>query len=188
METLNEIYDKYREDRFSFQTDTGGGDKDTVHSYIPHYERLLEPYRKNSTFLEIGIWKGQSIKMWDEYFVDSKVVGVEVFEERTGGLHEDPNYNVIVADATKLDFLNQIEDLSFDVIIDDGSHYLQEQIISFNLLKGKMNKGGIYIIEDIKNIDRNRRYFEDSLHYNCEIIDLREERNRQDNVLVVYRF
>tara|TARA_Y100000593_G_scaffold86457_1_gene165184 strand:+ start:439 stop:993 length:555 start_codon:yes stop_codon:yes gene_type:complete len=184
MDKLIEIYNRNKEK----VVDSGGGDKNTVHSYISHYDELLTPYRKNSTFLEIGIWRGQSIKMWDEYFIDSTVVGVEIFEDRTGGLHNDPNYNVLVADATKLDFLDKIKDYSFDVIIDDGSHYLHEQIISFNLLKHKMNKGGIYIIEDIKDIDYAKHYFEGSLHDNCEIRDLRKEKNRKDDVLVIYRF
>jgi len=184
MKSLIEIYDSNKE----LTNNTGGGDKGTIHSYLSHYDELLTPYRNNSTFLEIGIWNGQSIRMWDEYFINSIVVGVEILENRTGGLHTNPNFNVMVADATKLEFLDRIKDLSFDVIIDDGSHYLHEQILSFNLLKDKMNKGGIYIIEDIKNIDYSRHYFEGSLHHNCEIRDLRAEKNRKDDVLVIYRF
>jgi spermidine synthase len=174
--------------KYSKQGDTGGGDKGTIHSYIEHYEKLLEPYRKSINFLEIGMWEGSSLKMWDEYFIDSNVVGVEILESRTGGLHLDPNYNVIIHDATKLSFLDIIKNETFDVIIDDGSHYLHEQIQTFHLLKNKVNKNGIYIIEDIKDIDYSRRYFEDSLHHNCEILDLRHVKKRKDDVLVIYKF
>ena len=183
MKKLSEIYQKY-----SKAGDTGGGDKGTTHSYIPHYESLLSPYRDNSSVLEIGLWEGDSIRMWSEYFTNSSIMGVDIYESRTGGLHLDPNYNVVIHDATKLSFLDIIKDSKFDVIIDDGSHYLHEQIQTFHLLKNSINKGGLYIIEDIKDIDYSRRYFEDSLHHNCEIIDLREEKNRKDDVLVVYRF
>lgn len=183
MKTLQEIYDK-----FKTHGDKGYGDKGSVHSYIPYYEELLTPYRKNSCFLEIGLQGGNSLRMWNEYFIDSHVVGVEIFEHRTGGLHLDPNYNVIVYDATKLSFLEKIQNLTFDVIIDDGSHYLHEQIQTFHLLKNKMNAGGIYIIEDIKDIDSSRRYFQDGLHTNHEILDLRSVKNRRDDVLVIYRF
>ena len=58
MQSLKEIYKKY-----SVIGDTGGGDKGTTHSYIEHYEKLLEPYRKSSNFLEIGMWEGSSLKM-----------------------------------------------------------------------------------------------------------------------------
>jgi hypothetical protein len=185
MDDLNKIYEKYAK-----HGDHGGGDKGTTHSYIPHYQTLLTPYRDRSTVLEIGMWEGDSLRMWNEFFSNSTVIGTEIFESRTGGLHNDPEYNVIIHDATKLSFLEILKEdnLSFDVIIDDGSHYLHEQIQTFHMLKNYMNKGGIYIIEDIKDIDYSRRYFEDSLHNNCEILDLRKEKNRKDDVLVVYKF
>ena len=69
MKTLNEIYQNY-------QSPDGHGDKGTAHTYIDEYERLLEPYRKNSIVLEIGLCEGESLRMWEEYFIDSKVIGV----------------------------------------------------------------------------------------------------------------
>ena len=50
-----------------------------------------------------------------------------------------------------------------------------------------MNPGGIYIIEDVRAIDDDKEHFE-SLHDNCEVIDLRSVKDRSDDVLIVYRF
>ena len=125
---LSQIYEFFKDDPISMdKLDNGGGDKGTIHSYIDEYDRLLNPYRHNSTFLEIGIWRGESIRMWNEYFINSTVIGVEIYAERTGGLFQNPDYNIIIADATKPEFLTEIEDYTFDVIIDDGSHYVKDK-------------------------------------------------------------
>jgi len=77
--------------------------------------------------------------------------------------------------------------LTFDIIIDDGSHQLDHQLKSFNLLKHKMNKDGIYIIEDVDNLDSVTPFFKE-LHDNIEIIDLRKQKQRYDDVLITYKF
>ena len=180
MKTLNEIYQKY-------SSPEGHGDKGTAHSYIEEYDRLLEPYRHNSTVLEIGLYSGESLRMWDEYFIDSNVIGVDITSHNLGEILLDKKYNILIGDATKESFLNMIEDKMFDVIIDAGSHFLSDQVNSFSLLKNRMNPGGIYIIEDVTNIDTSRNTFEE-LHNNVEIIDNRHIKRRSDDVLVVYKF
>ena len=50
-----------------------------------------------------------------------------------------------------------------------------------------MNSKGIYIIEDVNNLDLTiERYKE--LHNNIEIIDNRHIKNRSDDVLIIYKF
>lgn len=168
-----------------FGSDIGCNDKNGTHTYTETYDKVLEPYRNGCTFMEIGLAMGDSIKLFDEYFENSKIIGVDI-----SVVFEIPKYKndvqIIQADATKVEFLNTIKDEFFDVIIDDASHQTQDQIDTFNLLKGKMNKGGIYIIEDILALDVERKKFE-ALHDNCEIIDMRSN-GRFDNVLILYRF
>lgn len=169
-----------------FGADIGCNDKGGTHTYLETYDKILEPYRNDCTFMEIGLAMGDSIKLFDEYFENSKIIGVDI-----SVVFEIPKYKndiqIIQSDATKVEFLNTIKDEMFDVIIDDGSHLTADQITTFNLLKGKMNKGGIYIIEDILALDIERKKFE-ALHDNCEIIDMRHVNNRFDNCLILYRF
>jgi uncharacterized protein YutD len=50
-----------------------------------------------------------------------------------------------------------------------------------------MKPNGLYVIEDIDNIDQMKSTFE-TLHNNIEIIDNRHIKGRYDDVLVVYKF
>lgn len=180
MKTLNEIY-------LNYQSPEGHGDKGTAHTYINEYEKLLKDYRENSTVLEIGIFFGESLKMWNEYFINSKVYGVDITDRYIKDLIKENKYNILIGNACSENILTQLNNLTFDVIIDDGSHFISDQINSFNILKNRMNPNGIYIIEDVNNLDSTiDRYKE--LHNNIQIIDNRHIKNRIDDVLVVYKF
>jgi SAM-dependent methyltransferase len=180
MKSLNEIY-------LNYQSPEGHGDKGTAHTYINEYEKLLDGYRENSTVLEIGICRGESLKMWDEYFIDSKVYGIDITDQYIKDLIEVGKYNIIIGNACSNNILEQLNDLTFDVIIDDGSHLINDQINSFNILKHRMKPNGIYIIEDVNNIDQTKDRLSE-LHDNVNIIDNRHIKNRIDDVLVVYKF
>lgn len=169
-----------------FGSDIGCNDKNGTHTYTETYDKVLEPYRNGCTFMEIGLAMGDSIKLFNEYFENSIIIGCDISIVFERPLHFKNSVRLIQSDATKKEFLEHIKDDKFDIIIDDGSHITQDQIDTFNLLKGKMNKGGIYIIEDILALDVERKKFE-ALHTNCEIIDMRSN-GRFDNVLIIYRF
>ena len=164
-----------------FGDDIGCNDKNGTHTYLETYDKLFEPFRRGSSIMEIGLAMGDSLKLWDAYFENSIIVGVDI-----SIVFKPAEYKNLVqifcADATKeLPITGE-----FDIIIDDGSHMTQDQITTFNLLKGKMKKGGIYIIEDILALDQEReRYL--ALHDNVEIIDMRSN-GRFDNVLIIYKF
>jgi hypothetical protein len=128
MRTLNEIYTKY-------QSPEGHGDKGTAHTYINEYEKLLDGYRENSTVLEIGICQGESLKMWDEYFINSEVYGIDITDQYIKGLIKENKYNIIIGNACSEEIIKQLNHLTFDIIIDDGSHLIDDQINSFNILK-----------------------------------------------------
>jgi hypothetical protein len=180
MKSLNEIYSKY-------QSPEGHGDKGTAHTYINEYEKLLDGYRENSTVLEIGICQGESLKMWDEYFINSEVYGIDITDQYIKGLIKENKYNIIIGNACSEEIIKQLNHLTFDIIIDDGSHLIDDQINSFNILKHKMKPNGIYIIEDVNNIDITKDRLSE-LHDNIKIIDNRHIKNRVDDVLVVYKF
>lgn len=161
--------------------DIGCNDKGGIHTYLETYDKLFAPFQKGCTMMEIGLAMGDSLKLWDEYFDSSLIIGIDISVVFEVGEY---NNNVLVfeMDATK----HIPIDTPFDIIIDDGSHMEADQIQTFNLLKGKINPGGIYIIEDILALDQNKHKFK-SLHDNCEIIDMRDT-GRFDNVLIIYRF
>lgn len=184
MKTLEEIYAQYQ-----VVGDHGHGDKGTVHSYLPTYKKLLEPYReKPGTMMEIGLAFGLSLSMWREYLPLFKLVGVDIHINFDPTPHyKDGLTTLVETDATKPDLLCKLAGTTFDIVIDDGSHMSQDQVATFRLLKSRMKPGGVYVIEDILSLDNTRKEFE-ALHSKVDIIDLRHVKNRFDDVLIVYRF
>jgi hypothetical protein len=61
MSNLNELAGKYGTDKSS-------------HGFIGKYEELFQSFKNDElNFLEIGVFMGSSIKMWDEYFTNGKI-------------------------------------------------------------------------------------------------------------------
>jgi len=165
----------------------GSSDKGDVHSYIPVYEELLQPYRNCANVLEIGILAGQSIRMWEQYFHSAKVYGVDI---------SDKDLKPMIAEGThKISIFNacdpaQVEahfkGIKFDVIIEDASHALADQLALYNIFKYYLSPNGIYIVEDVDKIDEVRPQF---LALDQEkvirVIDRRLVKHRFDDVLIV---
>ena len=182
MKSLNEIY-------INYQFPEGHGDKGTAHTYIDEYEKLLGDRRDKITILEIGVRYGHSIRMWNEYFTNSNIVGIEINIDSINVIKNDTPFNentntlhIIHGNATDENILEELKDYKFDIIIDDGSHLFNDQVKSFGILKNKM-----YIIEDVNDIDSKKQNFI-NLHLNSEIIDNRHIKNRSDDVLILYKF
>lgn len=182
MKTLKEIFDRIGNHTGK---DIGCNDKNGIHTYLETYDKLFAPFQKGCSFMEIGLALGDSIDLFDAYFDDSDIVGVDISVVFTPKEYRN-RVEILQADATKPVFLNLIEGKMFDIIVEDGSHMEADQIASFNMLKPYMKKGSIYIIEDILALDQNRHRFE-ALHDNCEILDMRSN-GRFDNVLIIYKF
>ena len=135
-----------------------GSDKATVRvgplvpkGYTTYYERHLAPLRHAPiTLLEIGIWKGASLRMWAEYFPNAKIVGIDSDASCLG--MQDGRTSVYVGDQSDRDFLRKVVESvgsPFDVIIDDGGHRMEQQITSVQELFPTMARGGLYAIEDL---------------------------------------
>ena len=72
----------------------------------------------------------------------------------------------------------------FDVIIDDGSHYLSDILFSLNTLFRYVKKGGIYVIEDFNHpnyYDYNKNI--DHILVNQILRDLKEKKLFNSNII-----
>jgi len=118
--------------------------------YFEIYERHFRPFvDKKIKVLEIGIWQGGSLKMWKEYFGDqAEIIGVDI-DSRCKKFEEE-RIRIHIGDQANINFLQELIKLEggFDIIIDDGGHRMNQQIISFQELYGAVNNGGIYLCED----------------------------------------
>ena len=106
-------------------------DKSTwLHNYLGFYERFLAPIRHRATsVLEIGVFQGHSLTMWEEYFPKAEVVGVDI--DPTAAQHARGRVHIEIADQSSSSDLERIATKHgpFDLIIDDGSHIWSHQIL-----------------------------------------------------------
>lgn len=183
MKTLQSIFNKIGN---LTNEDYGANDKGgVIHTYLETYDKIFAPFQKGCKFMELGLALGHSVDLFDQYFENSEITGVDVsliFEPK---IYKN-KVDLILADATMPNILERLGDKTFDIIIDDASHMTIDQINSFNLLKGRMNKGGLYIIEDILAWDIEHTKYK-ALHDNIEVIDMRSN-GRFDNMLLIFRF
>ena len=118
--------------------------------YFEVYERHFRPFvGKKIKVLEIGIWQGGSLKMWKEYFGEqAEIVGVDI-EPRTMKFEED-RIKIHIGDQADRTFLQTLIEIEgeFDIVIDDGGHFMNQQITSFQELYGAVKDGGVYLCED----------------------------------------
>ena len=118
--------------------------------YIDVFHRLLAPSRSQDiSFLEIGIWKGGSIKMWQDYFgAESRLTFLDI--DPASKAFEVPGLTVEIGDQSDGIFLQDVATKHgpFDIIIDDGGHKMHQQIASFNALWPQLSDGGLYVVED----------------------------------------
>jgi hypothetical protein len=137
-----------------FGTDKGAvpGDFGHPHHYTEVYERFLEPLRDRPLrLLEIGVWKGASLRVWEDYFPNATIIGIENLADIVEGKFE--RATVMIGDATNTAFMDSVVDRfvggEVDVVIDDGSHILDQQITCLEHLMPRLAEGGLYFIEDI---------------------------------------
>jgi hypothetical protein len=175
--TLNQLVKIYKK----YSAPEGSGDKGTAHSYIENYYHYrFDKIRLNKmNILEIGVSTGLSLEMWCEYFPNSNIIGVEL--DNINYKPSNQRINLIIGDGTDAKTFKNIENL--DIIIDDGSHIFTDQIFTYAILFYKLKEGGIYIIEDVKDIDAVSTFFK-RLNVNTKIFDFRKLKNRHDDVII----
>jgi hypothetical protein len=120
--------------------------------YFDVYQRYLEKYEgKNITFVEVGVQNGGSLEMWSKFFgSESKLCGIDVDPKCLNLKYDNPNVHIILGDQENSsfwdDFLAHLGPI--DVFIDDGGHFMKQQINTFEKVWPKIKKNGVYICED----------------------------------------
>ncbi len=171
-------------------------DKGTLHDYINgYYSNEFTNNRLNSlNIVEIGVRRGDSLNLLSKWFINSKITGIdngyEMYKNDLDFVSTIPNTTLILDTAYSDETINKFEDNSIDYLIDDGPHTIETQIISIQKWLKKVKKGGTLIIEDIQDWDNEKRFFDNecnSLGISYECIDLRKNKNRYDDVLIIIK-
>lgn len=215
MKTLLELFQKYN----NYEDVEYPSDKNSYHSYIEDvYEEYFSHYRsKKINLLEIGVSFSGSIRLWNDYFKNAKIYGIDDFS--CGQNHRSKVEDLISGAVEKIKIIcgnayesQTLTDLpEFDIIIDDGPHTLSTQMKCIQLYLSKLKPNGIMFIEDIV-IDFEFDYEGDELDkhptmerlidkipnskYEYKIFDLRKnvigrkgipEQGRGDNVILAIK-
>lgn len=136
-------------------------DKEKRHGYGGLYEDILRSLMKQNRketirIFEVGIYKGASLEAFVHYFKQNdfenyELYAIDIFER----LKEDQipilkheKIHAFKADSTK-EYPTEIQDLKFDLIIDDGLHTPDAQRMTFMIYSQFLAKDATYIIEDV---------------------------------------
>ena len=156
MHYLTELAHKHGTDRGLVYT-VGKPGNGYTEIYGPLLDEGIEGIKK---VLELGAHKGQGLLMWQEYFPNAEIYGIEIYEsdnlwkspEGPSYTENDTRVHVMVGHCGKKKDLDRlIENFGgdFDMIVDDAGHLSDQQQFSMAYLFPFLKPGGIYIIEDL---------------------------------------
>lgn len=122
--------------------------------YFEAYDRFFSRYRgKDITILEIGVFKGGSLQMWKNYFKNSnnkvKIYGIDINPDCKKLEEED--IQIFIGSQEDREFLQMVKSEidTVDILIDDGGHTMNQQMVSFEELFDLVDDNGIYLCEDL---------------------------------------
>jgi len=187
--SLSQYFKKYQEKNNYLD----GTDKDTIHSYMDLYDKLLNSKKDiYHTIVEIGVASGGSCAGFADFFSNATIYGIDINFCHLKYGKEHKNIKYIKMNATNPEILDKLEK-PFDLVLDDGSHQPYEQIDTARLFVPHISKVGMYICEDIHemNQDRVRNEFQSIAEENKMVLDwydLRHVKKRFDDIVAVIHY
>lgn len=118
--------------------------------YLDVYADLLRDWQgRDVSFLEIGVYKGGSLALWQGFFGGQSRLTFADIDPACKAL-EVPGLSIEIGDQTDVAFLADLAARhgAFDIIVDDGGHKMDQQSTSFRALWPHLNDRGLYVIED----------------------------------------
>ena len=117
---------------------------DKVHlGYLPSYLRIAADLGPAARVLELGVYHGESLQLWQALFPFGEVTGVDSDPKSTwptGTLS-------VLSDVTSPD-LPELLNGPYDLIVDDSAHFGEVSSAAFALLWPLLASGGYYVVED----------------------------------------
>lgn len=166
-------------------------DKYYAHSYVPFYWQLFDQMKVRK-LLELGIGyedlmtpfvpkyiHGASLKMWRDYFPEAAIYGCDIRPDTLFHL-EDRIYTFECDQSSPTSLLDLVGFTGgdWDVVIDDGSHQTEHQILTAKTLLPYVAAGGVYVVEDVREPEHVAKAIGGTV---CRF------NKRDDDVLVVIR-
>lgn len=147
--------------------------------YFEIYDRYFSKFKDAEiVLLELGIFQGGSLDMWKMYFgARVKIYAIDINPECKK--FEDDQVKVFIGSQEDRQFLRSIKNKipKVDLLIDDGGHTMQQQIITFEEMYDHVKNEGIYFIEDlhtsyIEKYGGGLKYKNSFIEYSKNLIDI----------------
>lgn len=125
------------------------------HAYGSLHQAKFRPLKyRRIKLVEIGIgdWPGaggRSLLAWRAFFPFATIVGCDLLDKQ--GLARPGTRIRRMSQGSREDLLALLAaEAPFDIVIDDGSHLSEHQLLTFRVLFDGLKDGGLYVIEDVQ--------------------------------------
>ncbi len=119
-------------------------------TYFAVYDELFEKYcGQNITFVEIGVLGGGSLFMWREFFgPNARIIGIDLNPDAKKW--EKEGFEVFIGNQADVEFWEEFKNIvgMIDIVLDDGGHRYEQQIITTEILLDNIKDGGLLVVED----------------------------------------
>jgi cephalosporin hydroxylase len=119
-------------------------------SYFQVYEELFSKYRNQPiTFVEIGVLNGGSLFMWRDFLgPEARIIGVDLNPQAKRW--EVDGFEIFIGNQTDSGFWKEFFNFigQVDVVLDDGGHLYEQQIITSHCCIPNIRDGGVLVVED----------------------------------------
>lgn len=119
-------------------------------TYFEVYDELFSSYRgQEITFVEIGVLAGGSLFMWRDFFgPKARIIGIDL--NPNAKKWSEHGFEIFIGNQADKEFWKKfIEQVGpIDIVLDDGGHTYEQQVITTEMLLENISDGGLLVIED----------------------------------------
>jgi hypothetical protein len=120
-------------------------------SYFQIYEHIFGRFvGQELTFVEVGILNGGSLFMWRDYFgPQARIIGVDL--NPSARRWEKEGFEIFIGDQSDPKFWSEFFRRvgQVDILLDDGGHTNEQQIVTFECAQAHIRDGGVLMVEDV---------------------------------------
>ncbi len=150
--SLNELFNYFGTDKGTSVKNPYNKKSEEIfgHGFAQFYEKHFNNFKNEKiNFFEIGTWEGASLASFSKYFNNANLYGLD---RNFKFKYKSKRINFYYCDTTNKKDLkkisNKIGKKKFQVIIDDGSHLLNDIIHNLKFFLDFVDNKGYYVIED----------------------------------------
>lgn len=169
MKTITELCNELKLDKGTIIPNDG-----QMHGPRLHFSKIYDQYFYNKNdvlkIVEIGVENGNSLKMWETYFPNAKIYGIDINDKSQYNTERIKTFKANQGNRNELKGVFESIGSDIDIIIDDGSHVIKHQLITMGISFRYLKKHGMLFIEDLHTSDHsvwnNKKLYGNDMSFN----------------------